>query len=135
MFQFVRLSMSIDPTPTLFGTMRKPLVLLLCCILAACSAVRAPFDYVPPSMPSMTAANEGVRKAAAEAKLIDAVEISDMRQTDHGPGRFFLCMRGVESKYRRVRTYAVFFENDDYKGLRMSVILDDCERQEYRPFP
>jgi len=59
--------------------------------------------YIPPSMPSMTAASEGIKKAATEAKLIDPIEISDLRQSDHGPGRFILCMRGVDSKYRRVR--------------------------------
>jgi hypothetical protein len=86
-------------------------------------------------MPSTTAASEGIKKAAAEAKLIDPIEISDLRQSDHGPGRFFLCMRGVEPKYHRIRTYAVFFDNNEYKGLRSSVILDDCEKQDYRPFP
>ena len=64
-----------------------------------------------------------------------ALERSDLRPTDHGPGSFMLCIRGVESKYSRVVAYAVFFDNDDYKGLRLSVILDDCEKQDYRPVP
>jgi hypothetical protein len=116
--------------------MRTSVALLFCSMLAACSpGVQALLVYVPPSMPSMTAASDGIKKAATEAKLIDPIEISDIRQTDHGPGRFYMCIRGVETKYHRVRTYAVFFENDDYKGLRMSVILDDCEKQDYRPFP
>jgi hypothetical protein len=119
------------------GTMRAPIVLLSCFTLAACStAVQAPpVVYVPPSMPTMTAASEGIKKAATEAKLIGPIEISDVRQTDHGPGRFYLCLRGVESIYRRVRFYAVFFDDDVYKGSRMSVMIDDCERQDYRPFP
>jgi hypothetical protein len=67
----------IDPTLMRRGTMQAPVVLLFCSALAACSpAVRAPpVVYVPPSMPSMTAASEGIKKAATEAKLIDAVEI------------------------------------------------------------
>ena len=28
----------------------------------------------------------------------------------------------------------MFFDNDDYKGSRMSVMIDDCEKQDYRPF-
>lgn len=117
--------------------MRASVTLLFCFMLAACApAVQMPpVVYTPPSMPSLTATSEGIKKAATEAKLIDPMEISDLRQTDHGPGRFFLCMRGVESKYRQVRTYAVFFDNDVYKGLRIPVILDDCEKQDYRPFP
>jgi hypothetical protein len=29
----------------------------------------------------------------------------------------------------------VFFDNNDYKGLRQPVILDGCEKQNYRPAP
>jgi hypothetical protein len=35
----------------------------------------------------------------------------------------------------KISTYAVFFDNDDYKGSRMSLLIDDCETQEFRPFP
>jgi hypothetical protein len=49
--------------------------------------------------------------------------------------RSYVDLRGIESKYSRVVTYAVFFDNNDYKGLRLSVILDDCEKQDYRPVP
>ena len=85
-------------------------------------------------MPTMAAANERIKKAATE-KLTGPIEMSDLCETDHGPGRFVLCIRGVEEKYRRVRTYAVFFDNNDDKGSRMSVMIDDCEKQTYRPFP
>jgi len=61
--------------------------------------------------------------------------MSDLRETDHGLGRFVLCIRGVESKYRQVGTYAVFFDNNDYKASRMSVMIDDCQKQDYRPCP
>jgi hypothetical protein len=114
------------------------LAALVCFTLAACSTAGESSiiaAYVPPSMPSMAAAGEGIKKAATEEKLTGPVEMSDLRETDHGPGRFVLCIRGVEEKYRRVRTYAVFFDNNDYKGSRMSVMIDDCEKQDYRPFP
>jgi hypothetical protein len=117
--------------------MRAFLVLLLCFTLAACSPSEnlSPIKpYVPPSMPTVAAANKGIGQAVAEEKIVGTVEMSDLRETDHGPGRFMLCIRGVESKYRRVTTYAVFFDNDDYKGTRMSVMIDDCEKQAYRPY-
>ena len=85
-------------------------------------------------MPTMNATSEGIKKAMAEEKLTGSLELSDLRQSDHGPGRFVVCMRGVESTNRRVGYYAVFFDNDDYKGSRMSVMIDDCEKQDYRPF-
>jgi hypothetical protein len=40
--------------------------------------------------------------------------------------------QGVDAE---IASLAVFFDNNDYKGLRLSVILDDCEKQNYRPFP
>src|ERR1700726_1817319 len=119
-------------------TMRGTFAALACFTLAACApAVELPpmKAYVPPSMPTTAAASEGIKKAATEEKLTGPIEMSDLRETDHGPGRFVLCIRGVESKYRRVGTYAVFFDNNDYKGSRMSVMMDDCEKQDYRPFP
>jgi hypothetical protein len=117
-------------------SIRAPAVLLLCFTLAACSpAVELPNPaYVPPSMPTTEAAGKGIKQAATEAHLLDPIEMSDLRHTDHGPGAFILCIRGVESKYRRVVTYAVFFDNNDYKGLRLPVMIDDCEKQDYRPF-
>jgi hypothetical protein len=90
--------------------------------------------YVPPTMPITEVAGKGIKQAAGEAKLTDPIEISDFRQTDHGPGRFIASMRGLESQYHRIVTYAAFFDNNEYKGLRMPVILDDCEKQNYRPF-
>jgi hypothetical protein len=115
--------------------MRKAIVALGCLTLAACttgvdSHVPA---YVPPSMPTTDAAGKGIKQAAELAKLTDPIEISDFRETDHGPGRFIVCIRGVESKYHRIVTYAVFFDNNDYKGQRLPVILDRCEMQSYRP--
>jgi hypothetical protein len=116
----------------------RALLVLLCSTLAACaSPVELPLlkAYVPPSMPTTAAASEGIKKAATEEKLTGPIEMSDLRETDHGPGRFVLCIRGVELKYRRLGTYAVFFDNNDYKGSRMSVMIDDCEKQDYRPSP
>ena len=85
-------------------------------------------------MPTREAAGKGVKQAAADAHLTAPIEISDLRETDHGPGRFIMCIRGVELKYHQIVTYAVFFDNNDYKGLRLPVILDDCEKRSYRPF-
>jgi hypothetical protein len=119
-------------------SIRAPAVLLLCFTLAACSPpAELPLwkPYVPPSMPTMDAAGKGIKQAATEEKLTGPIEMSDLRHTDHGPGSFVLCIRGVDEKYRRVGTYAVFFDNNDYKGSRMSVMIDDCEKQDYRPVP
>jgi hypothetical protein len=116
----------------------RAFVVLLCLALAACSTqaestITAP--YVPPSAPTLAAVREGVKKAAVEEKLTGLIEMSDLRESDHGPGRFVLCIRGAESASGPRPAYAVFFDNDDYKGVRMSVMIDDCEKQDYRPLP
>jgi hypothetical protein len=111
-------------------------VALPCLALAACSTQAESTitaAYVPPSAPTLAAVREGIKKAATEEKLTGSIEMSDLRQSDHGPGRFVLCIRSAESASAPRRTYAVFFDNDDYKGVRMSVLIDDCEKQDYRP--
>jgi len=120
-----------------WGTLEmRALVVLLCTTLAACSALEGfstATPYAAPSMPTMAAATTGAKQAAAEAKLTGPIEMSDLRQTDRGPGRFVLCIRSAQPKDGRATYYAVFFDNDDYKGSRISVIMDDCEKQAYRP--
>jgi len=113
--------------------MRKALAALGCLSLGACGVDPSIPPYVTPSMPTTEAAGKGIKQAAADAHLTAPIEMSDLRETDHGPGRFIACIRGVESKYQRVVTYAVFFDNNDYKGLRLPVILDGCEKQSYHP--
>jgi hypothetical protein len=113
-----------------------PIAPLLCSTLTACDpgVPPPPVVYVPPSMPTLPAASPGIQAVVAEAKLLGPIEISDFRPTDRGPGRFMVCVRGV-SNDSRTRTYVVFFNNNEYRGSRLTVILDDCEKQNYHPFP
>jgi hypothetical protein len=115
----------------------RAFAVLLCLALAACSQVESTIigAYVPPSAPTLAAVRDGVKKAGMEEKLTGFIEISDLRQSDHGPSRFVLCMRGADSEFGPRRTYAVFFDNEAYKGMRMSIMIDDCEKQDYRPLP
>jgi hypothetical protein len=116
--------------------MRAAVVLLVCSTLAACASAGDTSiikPYVEPSMPTPEAASAGVKQAAAEAKITGPVEMSDLRPTDHGPGSFMLCMRALEPGSGKLRTFAVFFNNNEYKGLRLPVILDGCEKENYRP--
>jgi len=113
------------------------LAAVACLTLAACSTSESlpPMQpYVGPSMPTTTALIAGVKQAAAEAHLIAPLEMSDLRPTDHGPGHFMVCIRGV-SNDSRTGFYAVFFDNDSYMGSRLPAILDGCEKQSYRPVP
>lgn len=81
--------------------------------------------------PSQEEIQKGVQIAAQTAKLIMPVEISALRSTDHGPGSYFVCLReATPLPDRPRRIYSVFFD-DVYKDLRQSVILENCEQQQY----
>jgi hypothetical protein len=116
---------------------RRPAI-LLSLMLAACSSVPdAPLpEYVKPSPPTEKAIVTNVPAVVVATKMTGPIEISDVRPTDHGPGRFYVCVRQVNSPPdTRPRYYSVFFDNDLYKGERLSVIMDECETQTYRPLP
>ena len=88
--------------------------------------------YIPPSPPSAEAEIKGVQKAAKEELLVGPIEISDIREVDNGLGRYLVCVAGRRAT-GEIGYYSTYFENEDYKGVRPSVIYDFCERQSYRP--
>ena len=128
--------------------------MLLGLLLSACSSDKveiggAPVVYVPPSAPTQDAVITGLKAAASEAKLTAPLEVSTVRPTDHGPGRFFACLKGTiqlsptssdtaadgsaRGSVPRAIFLSVFFDNDVYKGARQSVIMDACEMQQFAP--
>ena len=113
--------------------MRYP-VILLGLLLGACSTVEAPPPvYVAPSPPSLLALREGIKKASTEEKLSGPIEMSVLRKADRGFGQYFVCMREANSSTERRGAYSVFFDNDDYKGVRQSVMIETCEAQVFNP--
>ncbi|WP_245502297.1 hypothetical protein [Bradyrhizobium betae] len=108
---------------------------MLTLLLAGCaSSANLPPAYQPPRAPSTKAVQEGVKKGAAEAKLTGELETTAVRPTDHGPGSYFVCLRQRGPSAGRRPAYSVFFDDDAYKGLQISVILDACEAQPWVPF-
>jgi hypothetical protein len=71
------------------------------------------------------------------AKMIAPFEISDVRPADHGgPGAYYVCLREANPPpEKRRRYYAIFFDGDAPKGFRLSVIMDECEKQTFNPLP
>jgi hypothetical protein len=93
--------------------------------------------YVPPGAPSVTAKTAGLKKAIAEEKLKGGVEVSDVRVSDRGMGRYMVCLKGRRDQQTRDQQtsayYSVFFDNDEYKGVREAVTYDFCAQQSFRP--
>ncbi len=106
-------------------------------LLSACSgADLPPMIDTPLVAPTPEKALAGAHSAADEEKLTGFIEVSEAREGKSlGPGDYMLCLRGSPSPSEPRRTYAVFFVNDDYKGVRLSVILDECEKQAFSPLP
>jgi hypothetical protein len=116
--------------------MMRRAAILLSLMLAACSSDPSipASTYVLPSPPTQNAIVPIATAAAAEAKLAAPLQISAVRQTDHGPGQYFICLREANPPPdKRQRYYSVFFDNDTYKGSRLSVIMDECETQAFSP--
>jgi hypothetical protein len=104
--------------------------------LAACSSnsVNVPIaPNVAPSPPTQATVISVAKIAATENKLAPPLEISAVRPTDHGPGRYFVCMREARPASERRMVYSVFFDNEVYKGSRQSVIIEACETQAFNP--
>jgi len=120
------------------GEVMRALVVLACLALAGCSVMASdltdPPPYVPPQPPSLKAQAAGIKQAAQEEKLSGRLEVSDVRLSNFGPGRYMICLRGARAS-GSAGYYTVFFENEAYKGVRLSVIAEACERQSFRPAP
>src|ERR1700723_3319465 len=102
-------------------------------LLSACSSVNTTEPvYVRPPPPTEKAIGAAVAQLAKEAKLVTPLEISALRPNDHGPGSFFVCVREVNPPPDKPRRYySTFLDNNDYKGSRLSVIMEQLELQTY----
>jgi hypothetical protein len=112
------------------------LVTVSAALLTACGQDLPPAIDTPLVAPAPDKALKGAYQAVSEEKLTGFIEVSEVREGKSlGPGEYLLCLRGAPSPFTPRRTYAVFFDNDEYKGVRLSVILDECEKQAFSPLP
>jgi hypothetical protein len=116
--------------------MMRALIVAAAFTLSGCSLPNSDVSvpaatYVSPSPPSPQAQRKGVAAAAKEEKLAGELEISDPQTSNFGPGRWVICMRGTRDS--KPIYFSVFFDNEDYKAVRLSVMSEQCERQSFRP--
>jgi hypothetical protein len=78
----------------------RALVVVTALALAGCSLINSdapgpdPVESVRPNPPTRPAVLQGIVQAAKEEGLTGALEISDLRASDFGPGRWMICLRG-----------------------------------------
>jgi hypothetical protein len=120
-------------------TIARRAAILLSLMLTACSIPPGPDEptvYTPPPPPTEGAVARDIALAAGDEKLTGPLQISAVRPTDHGPGFYYFCLKQADPPADIRRTYfAVFANSEEYKGVRISVINDDCEHQTYNPAP
>lgn len=115
-----------------FARKMRCLAALSCLVLSGCSS--AIYDLPAAVAPDSTAAIEGARKGASEARLVGSVEVSAVQQSHPlGPAPYRLCIRGNSQVVSGQRVYAVFLKGNDYVTVRMAVMVDDCELQAFAP--
>ena len=71
-------------------------------------------------------------------EVVPKCESFEVRFPDGGPSRFFywddLPSRPAQAGHGHQRSgAAAFFDGDNYKGSRLSVIMDECETQAFDP--
>lgn len=74
-------------------------------------------------------------RAQAEERLASPVLISAVRPAEHGgPGAYYFCLKQATAPTdNRWVYFSVFSNGEEYRGVRSSVIMDDCEKQTYAP--
>jgi hypothetical protein len=113
-------------------TMRWSIV-LLCLAQAGCSLSDA-IPETPPSAPDAAAFGRMVEQAAREGKLPPPIEVSPLRAADPiSPAPWMACVKS--SAPDQLRQYAVFMRNNDVIAIRLSVLIDRCDSENYQPFP
>ena len=115
--------------------MRRPGLLCLL-VMTGCSSIEVPPPpFVPSVQPGTLVVAQGLTLAAGEAKLIEPLEASMIREAGplapNSPSAFVACVRSVSAPRL---AYAVFFKNDELKFSRLALTPDHCFDQVYQPF-
>jgi hypothetical protein len=113
--------------------LQRHIGVLIALLLGGCSSTDTPAPvYTPPSPPTRAAIIAGLGWAAKEEKITPPFEISPLRKVYLGGfGSYFVCIREVNPTSERRFVYSVFYSNDEYKGVRQSVVMEACEAQPF----
>jgi hypothetical protein len=112
----------------------RSLILPLCLMLAACSTdiENLAATYTEPPDPAKVLAS--LKDVAVSAKLKEPVEMSvPIKAPASSAMPWIICLRSGATEASQRLTYSVFYNNNEFKSFRLSVIIEGCDGQSYSP--
>ncbi|KPG01522.1 hypothetical protein IP86_03655 [Rhodopseudomonas sp. AAP120] len=112
---------------------RSASAMTLAVLLMSCSSILEALPETAGQAPSLTAAAEGIRKVAAEAKLAEPLELGGPIEANPVTvAPWIICLRSATPGPTR-STYALFYRDAKLVSWRFSAIVDRCEEQTFSP--
>lgn len=107
---------------------------VLALLLTSCSSMLDAIPETAGEAPSLAAAADGIRKVAAEAKLLEPLEFGGpIEASPVTVAPWIICLRSTTPGPARP-TYALFYRDAKLVSWRFSAIVDRCEEQTFAPF-
>jgi hypothetical protein len=108
---------------------------LPCLVLTACSSVIDDPPREPEPAPYISTVITELKKAAAIEKMAEPLEVAGpIAAHPISSAPWIICLRSGASEQSKRLVYSVFFKGSIYDSVRLSVMVDRCEAQTFRPF-
>jgi hypothetical protein len=112
----------------------RPLALLPCLALAACSSIIEEIPQKTDSAPFVSTSIQELKKAAEESKIRGPLEIAGpIPANPISSAPWIICLRSGASEQSRRLVYSVFFRDGKRVSMQLSSIVDRCEAQVFTP--
>ena len=90
-----------------------------------------PIAGIPPTLSAVAA---DIRKTADDAKLIPPLQVAGPIPANAVSSvPWIICLRSGATEASQRLTYSVFYNNNEFKSFRLSVIIEGCDGQSYSP--
>ena len=119
---------------SLWNATSRPVCALTLVLLPGCAQLAQPGETPPPTQPAYASlASQYLASAMTDRASYEDFEISGLRWVHSFKGWSWLaCVHFTD--HGRVRTYAIFIQNDAVVDGRYAVETDSCAAQTYTPF-
>ena len=110
------------------------LAVSFCLVLAGCSSIIEDLPQKTDSAPLVATSAQDLKKAAAESKLSDPLEVAGpIAANPISSAPWIICLRSGATEQSRRLVYSVFFKEGKRDSIRLSSFVDRCEAQAFLP--